>query len=140
MRALLAITANTFTEALRQPIFLGLTLAGMFLLIISPSLSAYTLESGNAGDNKMLIELGLGNVWMVGMLLACFTATGILVREIEEKSILTVVSKPVPRPVVVAGKFLGCALAISVACVTLASMLLLLLRHRVLENFSDTVD
>lgn len=139
-RALLAITGNTLTESLRQPLFLALTLAGIFLLLISPQLSTYSLDATISGDNRMLVELGLGNVWMVGMLLACFTATGILVREIEEKSVLTVISKPVPRPVLLLGKFLGCALAISTACATLGLTLLLLLRHRVMQNAFDTYD
>lgn len=140
LRALLAIAHNTFTESLRQPIFLVLTLLGVFMLVISPQLASYSLDETSHGDNKMLVELGLGNVWLVGMLLACFTATGILVREIEEKSVLTVVSKPVPRPVLVLGKFLGCAGAIGVACTTLGMTLLLLLRHRVMQNASDTAD
>lgn len=139
LRALFAIAHNTFTESLRQPIFLVLTLAGILMLLISPQLSNYTLETVG-DDNKMLVELGLGNIWIVGMLLACFTATGILVREIEEKSVLTVVSKPVPRAVFLLGKFLGCGAAISVACVTLGMTLLLLLRHRVMINFSDKPD
>lgn len=139
-RALLAITQNTFTESLRQPVFLVLTLAGIFLLVIAPQLSSYSMDASTTGDNQMLVEFGLGNVWGVGMLLACFTATGILVREIEEKTVLTVVSKPVPRPIVVLGKFLGCALAITMACTTLGMTLLLLLRHRVLQVASDTID
>ncbi len=139
LRALFAIAHNTFTESMRQPIFLVLTLLGVLMLIITPQLANYTME-GSHGDNKMLVELGLGNVWMVGMLLACFTATGILVREIEEKSVLTVVSKPVPRVVFLLGKFLGCGGAIAVACTTLGMTLLLLLRHRVMQNFSDTCD
>lgn len=139
LRALLAITHNTFTESMRQPIFLVLTLIGVLMLIITPQLSNYTME-GSHGDNKMLVELGLGNVWLVGMLLACFTATGILVREIEEKSVLTVVSKPVPRAIFLLGKFAGCGAAIAVACTTLGFTLLLLLRHRVMSNFSDTAD
>lgn len=139
LRALFAIAHNTFTESLRQPIFLVLTLAGIFLLVVCPQLSNYTLET-TGDDNKMLVELGIGSVWMVGMLLACFTATGILVREIEEKSVLTVVCKPVQRAVLLLGKFLGCAAAISVACLTLGMTLLLLLRHRVMVNFSDKAD
>jgi hypothetical protein len=63
--------------------------------------------------------------------MAAFTATSVLSREIENKTVLTVVSKPVPRPQVVVGKFLGVAAAIATAYWLLAAVFLLTVRHRV---------
>lgn len=139
LQQLFAIGRNTFTESIRQPIFTVLILAGGLALILNPMLAAYSMEHGR-GDNKMLIDLGLSTVFLVGLLLAAFTATGVLSQEIENKTVLTVVSKPVPRWLFVVGKFLGVAAAISVAYYVLSIGLLLSIRHEVMSTASDRLD
>lgn len=136
---LFSITRNTFIEAIRQPIFVVLILGGALVMAIAPSMSAYSMEPGS-GDNKMLVDLGLGNLWLVGMLLAAFTATGAVNAEMESKTALTVVSKPVPRPVFVVGKFLGVSGALLIANLLLLIVLLFTIRHKVLQNASDHLD
>ncbi|MEX0885864.1 MAG: ABC transporter permease subunit, partial [Phycisphaeraceae bacterium] len=113
---LLTIAGNTFTEAIRQPIFTVLVLLGAVALGLNLQLAAYTFED----DTKILIDLGLSTVFLVGLFLAAFTATGVLASEVESKTVLTVVSKPVSRPLFVVGKFLGVAGAIGVALYVLS--------------------
>ena len=139
MRQLRTITANTFTEAIRQPIYTVGVLVGAVLLVLNLSLAAYSMEPGS-GDNKMLIDIGLSTIFLTGLVLAAFSATGAIADEIESKTVLTVVSKPVARPLFVLGKFLGVAAAISVAYVTLAAVFLLTVRHSVLQNAADDLD
>ncbi len=134
-----SITRVTFVEAVRQPIFVVLLLIGTLLMVLNPSMSAYSMEPG-AGDNRMLVDLGLGTVFLVGVFLAAFTATGVVNQEMESKTALTVVSKPVPRPVFIVGKFIGVGAAISIAAYLLMLVFLLTLRHRVLQNASDDID
>jgi ABC-type transport system involved in multi-copper enzyme maturation permease subunit len=124
---LLAIARNAFLESIRQPVFVVLVLAGILALVLNVNLAAFTLED----DNKLLIDLGLSTLFLSGLLMAAFTATSVLSREIENKTVLTVVSKPVPRPQVVVGKFLGVAAAIATAYWLLAAVFLLTVRHRV---------
>jgi len=66
-------------------------------------------------DQRMFVDLGLSTVFVCGTVLAAFLATSALSREIEVRTALTVVSKPVGRPVFVWGKFLGVATALT-AC------------------------
>ena len=139
LQQLLSISRNTFVEAIRQPIFVVLVLAGGVALILNPSLAAYTLEHGQ-GDNKMLLDLGLSTIFSIAVLLAAFTATSVLSAEIESRTVLTVVSKPVPRPVFVLGKYVGVAAAITLAYYTLCLVLFFTLRHRVLQTASDHFD
>jgi len=123
----LAIARNAFLESIRQPIFAVLLIVGILAMVLNVNLAAFTLED----DNKLLIDLGLSTLFLAGLLLAAFTATGVLTREIENKTVLTVVSKPVPRAAVVAGKYLGVAAAITLAYWVLAVVFLLAVRHRV---------
>ena len=133
---ILTLSRNTFIEAIRQPVFVILIIAGSIFLWLNSHLAAYTLDD----DNKMMIDLGLSMLFLVGLLLAAFTATGVLSAEIENQTVLTVVSKPVSRPMFVLGKFFGVAAALTVAYWTLMMSFLLIVRHQVLQTASDPID
>ena len=124
---LFTIARNAFLESIRQPVQAVLICAALLALVLNVNIAGYTLED----DNKLLIDLGLSTLFLSGLLMAAFTATSVLSREIENKTVLTVVSKPVPRPQVVVGKFLGVAAAIATAYWLLAIVFLLTVRHRV---------
>lgn len=121
------IARNAFTESIRQPVVVVILLGGILAVVFNVSLAAFTLED----DNKILVDLGLSSLFLAGLLLAAFTAAGVLSREIEDRTVLGVVSKPVPRPAVVVGKYLGAAAAVAVGYWSLAAMFLLSVRHRV---------
>jgi len=105
---IITIAKNAFFESIRQPIVLVLILAATLLLLLASPLSAFTMEN----DQRMLIDIGLATVFMIGMLLSIFVASNVLGQEIRNKTTVTVVSKPIGRPQFVIGKFLGAAMAI----------------------------
>ena len=139
LRQTVTIARNTFTESIRQPVYTVVLLVAAGGLALNPSLSAYSMETGD-GDKKLLVDMGLSVVFLAGMLLAAFTATGVLSREIEEKTVLTVVSKPVSRPLFVLGKFLGVAAAIALAYWVLSLLFLGTYRHGVMSTVRDGFD
>jgi len=124
---MLTIARNAFLESIRQPVFAVLVLVGILAMVFNVALAAFTLDD----DNKILVDLGLSTLFVCGLLLAACTATSVLVREIENRTVLTVVSKPVPRPAVVIGKYLGVAAALAAGFWTLTAAFLLTVRHRV---------
>lgn len=136
IQQILTIARNTFVEAIRQPIYVVLLIAATALLVVNPSLSAYTLDD----DNKILVDMGLSTLFLAGLLLSAFTATGVLSTEIENRTVLTVISKPVSRPAFVTGKYLGVAAALGVAFWTLTLIFLLTVRHEVLQRAMDPFD
>jgi len=136
---LFTISRNTLVEAIRQPIFVVLLLAGGLLMAVNPFLASYSMEPGS-GDNRMLVDLGLGTLWLVGFIIAAFSATGAVCGEMESRTALTVVSKPVPRAVFVLGKFFGISGAILIANYILLLAFLFTVRHQVLQNASDRID
>lgn len=131
-----SVALNTFMEAIRQPIYGVLLLATAGLLILNVSLAAFTLSD----DDKLLLDLGLSTLLLSGLFLAAFTAAGILTREIENKTVLTVISKPVSRPVFFVGKFVGLAAALGVAFYLSFLVFMLAQRHGVLQATSDPWD
>lgn len=141
----LTIARNTLVEALRQPaVFLVVVLSGI-LQILSVWWSAYSMgyrsDPGEvAADEKLLFDIGLSTIFVCGMLLAAFISTAVISREIENKTILTMVSKPLSRASVVFGKFLGVAGATLIASVVMLAFLMLALRHGVLSTAADDPD
>ena len=89
---LFTIARNAFLESIRQPIHAVLVCVGLLALLLNVNIAAYTLED----DNKLLIDLGLSTLFLAGLLLAAFTATSVLSREIENKTCLLYTS-PSPR-------------------------------------------
>jgi len=134
----LAVARNAFLESIRQPVFVVLLVVGILALVLNVNLAAFAFED----DNKLLIDLGLSTLFIVGILLAAFNATGVLSKEIESKTVLTVVSKPVSRAALVVGKYLGVAAALAVGFWVLTAVFLLAVRHRVQAGvrMEDTFD
>jgi len=141
---LLAIARNTFVESIRQPVFFILILASAIMQVFNVLLSAYSMgytESTEvSGDNKLLLDIGLATVFVCCTLLSAFVATNVLSREIERRTVLTVISKPIPRPIFVIGKYLGVAGAIAIAGLIMSIIFLLGLRHGVMSTVRDPVD
>ena len=126
----LSIARNAFFESIRQPILLVLVLAGMLLLMLSNPLAAFTMED----DQRMLLDIGLATVFTIGILISSFVASNVLGREIENRTALTVISKPVSRPIFVIGKFIGVALAITISMVLLSLVFVMVEQQAVLQT------
>lgn len=131
-----SIARNSFTESIRQPLFVVLILVGTLMLILNVFLAAYTMDD----DNKMLVDMGLSVLLTGGLFLAAFTATSVLSNELENKTVLTVVSKPVPRPLFILGKYLGVMGALATAYWVLCLVFLFTVRHQVMQTAGDHFD
>lgn len=132
---LFTIARNTFRESVRQPVVLIINGVAVFLLILANPLSAYTLED----DQRMLLDIGLATIFAAGSILAAFVASDAISREIDDKTVLTVVSKPVPRPVLVVGKFLGILGVLLMSVVLQGFVFMLAEYHTVLQTVRDPI-
>jgi len=141
----LTIARNTFVESLRQPVFFIIVLLSGLFQVLNTWLAGFSMGYHNVpgevtGDNKLLFDIGLSTIFICGLFLAAFIATAVLSREIENKTILTIVSKPIGRPAVVVGKYLGVAGAMLVAVLLMVTFLMLAIRHGVLSTAADDPD
>ncbi len=124
MRNLIIIAQNTFTETLRQPIYsviIGLTL---LLNIFTPPLTMFTMDE----DTELLKDAGLSTLMIAGLFLAVFSAARVVTEEIENKTVLTVLSKTVHRATFILAKYVGIALAVLLALYILGIVYLLISR------------
>ena len=110
MNKILAIALNTFREAIRDRI-LYLLLAFALLMIASTTfLSMLTVGS----REKIIKDLGLSAISLFGVLTAIFVGMGLVFKEIDRRTIYTIVTKPVGRGQFILGKYLGLALTLGV--------------------------
>ncbi len=144
MRQLWSITHNTFMQTVRQPIYGILILIAFGVLLVSFPLSAWTMGEATSdyqqSDQKMFVNLGLATMMISGLLIAAFSASAALSREIEDKTALTVISKPVSRYMFVLGKFFGVAVASALAYYLVSLVFIMLIRHQVMSTGSDKYD
>jgi hypothetical protein len=136
MYKLIAIAKNTFIETLRQPVYAVIIVAAMLLFLVSPSLAMYTMDD----DNKFLRELGLSTLFLSSLFVAIFSASGAVAVEIENKTILTVLTKPIQRPIFILAKFLGVLAAVALAHYLCTVGLLMTIRHGVLQSAAEDHD
>jgi len=124
-----AVAKVTFLQVIRQPIFGVLLLSAVGLMILSPSITGFTMDD----DNKMLQDLCLSTILVAGLALSAFSAAGAISTEIEDQTILTVLAKPVNRLAFVTAKFLGVMAALLLACTFMGITFQMVLRHGVLS-------
>ena len=77
----------------------GWLAAATILVVMSNPFSAWTMQD----DQRMFVDIGLSTVFLATAVLASFIATNVITREIDNGTVLTVVSKPVPRPIFASG-------------------------------------
>ncbi|MDP3091948.1 MAG: ABC transporter permease [Nitrospira sp.] len=119
----LSIALNTFRENLRDKLLYNLLVFA--LLMIGSSLLLMRLTLGEF--HRLLLDVGLGSINIFGVLIAIFVGIGLVNKEIEKKTIYTIVSKPVARYQFLVGKYLGLTLTLFVNTLIMAGGLLLVL-------------
>ena len=102
------IARATTKEAIRQPIFLLCLALAILLLLVNAVVPFFTLGD----DVKMLKDCGLATILITGLLIAIWTASTSVAEEIEGKTAMTLLSKPINRRQFVLGKYVGIMQAI----------------------------
>jgi ABC-type transport system involved in multi-copper enzyme maturation permease subunit len=111
------IARATAKEALRQPVFALLLSLSLVMLVLNTFVPFFSLGD----DVKMLEICGLATILISGMLLAIWTSSMSIADEIEGKTAMTLLSKPINRRQFIVGKFLGIQAAVLVLVVPIAA-------------------
>lgn len=121
MYRLFVITRHTFFEAIVQPIYSLLIALGAGVLIVFGALPFFTLGE----DTVMYKSVSLDVILLVVLIATLFATSRSIYEEIEDRTMLTLMSKPVSRWEVLLGKYLGIILAALMAVAILGAILLL---------------
>lgn len=123
MSRLVAIALNTFREAVRDRILYGIVFFALGFLLFNLVLGALSLHQ----EERVLIDVGLAGISVFSVVIAVFLGVSLLFKEIEKKTLYTVLSKPVRRWEFIVGKFLGLVGTLLVQVVVMGVVLILLL-------------
>ncbi len=122
------IARNTFKECVRDKVLYNLAIFGILIITSSLILGSITI-----GDVKqIIINLGLSTLSIFGTLIAIFIGIQLVYKEIDKKTVYSLLAKPVARYEFILGKFFGLALTLAVnICVMLLGIYasILYLRH-----------
>ena len=97
------ISRSTTKEAVRQPIFLLCMALSIAVLLLNFVVPFFTLGD----DVKMVKDCGLATILITGLLISVWTASTSVADEIEGKTAMTLLSKPINRRQFVLGKYIG---------------------------------
>jgi len=141
MMKLWPIAANAFVQAIRQRLYTVVLLATFGMLVFIAAAAGYSMEVEMVeGDTRMMVDLALSTLMLAVLVIAVFSAATTLSREIEQRTVLTVVTKPVARPIILVGKFLGVAGAVTLAFYLMSIVMLMVARHGVMSRASTELD
>lgn len=104
------IAWGTYLELVRRPLFWAI--AAVAIATIYP-ISFYLPYNTFGEDTKMVMDLGLAVIMVAGLVVAIFAASVSISEEIEGKTALTLLSKPIGRRDFIVGKFAGIMLAVA---------------------------
>lgn len=119
------IALNVFRESVRDKVLYNL----VFFAIVLMSAS-YLIGQLTAGqDVKIIKDLGLAATSIFGLFIAVFIGIGLVSKEVEKRSIYSLLSKPIERYQLVLGKYLGLVLTLAVNLSVMAAALYLVLAY-----------
>jgi ABC-type transport system involved in multi-copper enzyme maturation permease subunit len=121
------IARATTKEAVRQPVFLLMLAIGILVLVLNTFLPFFSLGE----DVKMLKDCGLATLLISGLLIAVWTASSSVADEIEGKTAMTLLSKPINRRQFILGKYVGIVQAVLWFLLPVATIFLLLVFYKV---------
>lgn len=97
------IARATWKECLRQPVFILLAVVGFIIVIANVYIPFFAMND----ETKMFIDCGLSTILICSLLLAVWTASISVAEEIEGKTAMTLLSKPINRRQFIVGKYFG---------------------------------
>lgn len=112
---ILAVAHNTFREAVRDKVLYVLLFFAFVAIVGSKALGWISIGQ----DIKIVKDISLAAVSVFGVLISIFVGTNLVYKEIDKRTLYTVLSRPIRRYEFVIGKYLGLAFLLAVVTVTM---------------------
>src|SRR6267154_1136557 len=125
MRVTGAIAINVFRESVRDKVLYNLVLFAMVLMA-----SSYLIGQLTAGqDVKIIKDLGLSATSIFGLFIAVFIGIGLVSKEVERRSIYSLLAKPIHRYQLLIGKYCGLVLTLAVNVAVMSAAIYVVLAY-----------
>lgn len=117
---LFTIAANTFLEAVRQKFFNALLLLAAALVVSARFFQQFDFGTG---ELKFITDFGFGALFVFGVVLSICSTAQLFFNELENRTALTMLAKPVRKIEFLAGKWLGVQMVLLVFIFSLCAVL-----------------
>jgi ABC-type transport system involved in multi-copper enzyme maturation permease subunit len=97
------LATNVFREVVRDRI---LYIIGFYTVILAVAIRLLP-EFAASTEDKMFLDFGLAVMNILGLIVAVFVGTGLVNKEIEKRTILVLITKPVSHSELITGKYFG---------------------------------
>ena len=123
MTAIGVIALNTFRESLRDKILYNLLLfAGMLI-----GLSVFLADLSITEHHKIIADMGLAAINFTGVIIAIFVGISLVNKEIDRRTVYTIMARPISRTSFILGKYAGLALTLFVNVAIMLAVFLITL-------------
>lgn len=126
MGVILAIARNTWKEAVRDRLLYGILFFGVAMLFFGLVLGELSMHE----EQRVVVDVGLAAISLFSVLIATVAGANLLYKEIERKTLFTVLSKPISRWQFVVGKFAGLGFTVVVVVALMGALLACILAWR----------
>lgn len=110
IRTVRTIAVSVFKESVRDKVLYNLVFFAVLMIAVS-----YLLSQLTAGqDIKIIKDLGLAAMSIFGLFIAVFIGIGLVSKEVEKRSIYSLLAKPIRRHEFIIGKYIGLLLTLLV--------------------------
>ncbi len=134
VRRMAAITANTLTELTRLKVFYVLLLFALVLIGSSIFMARLTFQQ----EFQVLKDISLGAMSIFTSLLAIVATARMLPQDIEDRTVYTILAKPVPRFEYLVGKLGGVLLLLTITTLIMTALFLAVLSFREQAALAET--
>jgi len=110
------VATNVFKEVIRDRVLYLVALYAVLMFAVAALLP----QVAAGAQDKIILDIGLAGIHLLGLVVTVFVGTGLINKEIEKRTVLVLISKPVSRLEFIVGKHLGLSavLAVLIGCLT----------------------
>jgi len=103
MTNIILLARNTFREAIRNKVLYSFVGFSFVFMIASIFMGEVTI-----GEKvKIIKDLGLSSIQLFGIFIAIFVGIGLIYKEIDKRTIYTIITRPISRAEFIIGKYFG---------------------------------
>ncbi|MBI5501013.1 MAG: ABC transporter permease subunit [Deltaproteobacteria bacterium] len=126
MNALWAIARSTFRQAVRDRLLYGILFFAVAMLFFGLVLGELSLHE----ERRVVVDVGLAGISLFTVIAATIAGVNLLYKELDRKTLFTVLSKPIARWQFLLGKFAGLAVTILLALGLMGLVLVFILSFK----------
>lgn len=123
VKVLGTLAGNTIRELVRSKLLYNL----LFFAVLLIGASIFVAQLTIGAWNRIILDMGLAAIEVAGVLIAVLIGVSLVAGEVERRTILPTLAKPVGRGVFVAGRYLGLIAMLAVNVLLMSGALVLAL-------------